>query len=98
MSAESLDASHVPDEDAANEGALYADLPPLEPKELMNETLHIKTKIRRAQKELEKLPDMQRTVEQQQEEIAELEERIQKQREMKKVLDSQLGDMGGSLG
>lgn len=44
--------------------------------------LQIKTKIRKALKELEKLPDMERTVEEQDEEIEALEGRIKRQREM----------------
>lgn len=55
---------------------------PLNPKELPNKVTDVKQRIRQAQKELEKLPDMERTVEEQEEEIMELEERIRKQREM----------------
>jgi hypothetical protein len=63
-------------------GALYSELQPLEPKELPAEVLQIKQKIRKALKELEKLPDMERSVEEQNEEIEELEGRIRRQREM----------------
>lgn len=63
-------------------GALYSELQPLEPKELPIEVLEIKRKIRKALKELEKLPDMERSVEEQQEEIQALEGRITRQREM----------------
>ena len=44
--------------------------------------LQIKAKIRKALKELEKLPDMERSVEEQNEEIEALEGRIRRQREM----------------
>lgn len=98
MSADTLEPSPVSDEDAADVGALYADLAPLEPKDLPNENLQIKARIRRAQKELEKLPDMNRSIADQEEEIVELEKRIVKQREMKKMLDSRLRDMGSNLG
>jgi predicted RNase H-like nuclease (RuvC/YqgF family) len=63
-------------------GALYSELQPLEPKELPTEVLQIKAKIRKALKELEKLPDMERSVEEQNEEIEALEGRIRRQREM----------------
>ena len=66
----------------ADLGALYTELQPLEPKDLPTEVLQIKTKIRRAVKELQKLPDMDRSVEEQNEEIEELEERVRRQREM----------------
>lgn len=69
-------------QDGGEIGALYTDQVPLEPKDLPNETLQIKTKIRNALKALEKLPDMDRTVEEQQLEIEELEERIARQRAM----------------
>ena len=58
----------------------YAELQPLEPKDVPTQALPIKARIRRALRELEKLPDMGRSVEEQREEIEELEERIQKQR------------------
>lgn len=98
MNADGIDPNNVSDEDVADVGALYADLPPLEPKDLPNENLQVKARIRRAQKELEKLPDMNRSVEEQEEEIVELEDRIRKQREMKKMLESMLKDVGSNLG
>lgn len=64
----------------------YADLQPLEPKDLPNEVIVIKGKIRKALRELEKLPDMDRTVEEQEEEIKMLEEKAEKQREVLKRL------------
>ncbi|KAF2481991.1 hypothetical protein BDY17DRAFT_354654 [Neohortaea acidophila] len=72
-------------------GALYTDLTPLEPKDLPNEVLVVKAKIRAALKQLEKLPDMGRGVEEQVEEIAELEARIRRQREMVGVLGGLAG-------
>ena len=63
-------------------GALYSELQPLEPKELSAEVQPIKQKVRKALKELEKLPDMERSVEEQNEEIEEMEEKVRRQREM----------------
>lgn len=68
--------------DSEDVGALYSELQPLEAKELPTEVLEIKRKIRKALKELEKLPDMERSVEEQNEEIEALEGRIRRQREM----------------
>ncbi|QIX00658.1 hypothetical protein AMS68_006175 [Peltaster fructicola] len=64
------------------EDSNYADLTPLEPRDLPNEILSIKTRIRRTLRELEKLPDMDRTMEQQEQEIEDMNERIQKQRNL----------------
>ncbi|KAM0717737.1 hypothetical protein Q7P37_007589 [Cladosporium fusiforme] len=69
----------------------YAELQPLEPKDLPNEVLAVKTKIRKALRELEKLPDMDRSVEEQEEEIRMLEEKAAKQKEVLK----KLGDLAG---
>lgn len=68
--------------DVEDINALYPELQPLEPKELPTEVLQIKAKIRKATKVLEKLPDMERTVGEQNEEIEALEDRIKRQREM----------------
>ena len=84
--------------DAADLGSLYADLPPLDPKELPAEVLQVKAKIRRALKELEKLPDMERSIEEQQEEIEELEERERKQREVLRGLRDWGADGLGNVG
>lgn len=61
---------------------MYSPLQPLEPKELPTEVLEIKRKIRKALKELERLPDMERSIDEQQEEIDALEGRIKRQGEM----------------
>ena len=79
-------------------GALYTELQPLEPKDLPTEVLQIKAKIRRAVKELEKLPDMERTVEEQNEEIEELEERIRRQKEMIRRLGELARGVQGGMG
>jgi uncharacterized coiled-coil protein SlyX len=82
---DSVSNINVPDQTASDSediGALYSELQPLEPKELPVEVLQIKTKIRKALKELERLPDMERSVEEQKEEIEALERRITRQREM----------------
>ena len=68
--------------DPSDIGALYSELQPLEPKDLPTEILEIKRKIRRALKDLEQLPDMERSVEEQNEEIEALEGRIARQREI----------------
>ena len=79
-------------------GAAYADLQPLEPKDLPGEALAIKAKIRRALRELEGLPDMERSVEEQQEEIEELDERIRRQQEVLKQLGAAAVGVKGRLG
>jgi hypothetical protein len=70
----------------------YSELPPLEPKDLPNEVIAIKSRIRRALRELEKLPDMDRSVEDQEAEIKKLEQKAGKQKE---VLQK-LGDVARS--
>ena len=65
-----------------NTGERHTDLQPLDPQQLPAEVLSIKQKIRKAIRELEKLPDMERSVEEQQEEIEELEGKIMRQRAM----------------
>lgn len=60
----------------------YPDPAPLEPKDVPTQALPIKARIRKALRELEKLPDMDRTVQEQQEEIEELEIRIRKQKQV----------------
>jgi DNA-binding transcriptional regulator GbsR (MarR family) len=70
----------------------YSELQPLEPKDLPNEVIAIKSKIRKALRELEKLPDMDRDVEEQEAEIKKLEQKAAKQKE---VLQK-LGDVARS--
>ena len=60
----------------------YSELQPLEPKDLPTEVNAIKSKIRKALRELEKLPDMDRTVEEQEAEIGKLELKAAKQNEV----------------
>jgi hypothetical protein len=76
----------------ANDVVTYSELQPLEPKDLPNEVIAIKSKIRKALRELEKLPDMDRDVEKQEAEIKKLEEKAAKQKE---VLQK-LGDVARS--
>nr|OQO18722.1 hypothetical protein B0A51_14573 [Rachicladosporium sp. CCFEE 5018] len=71
----------------------YTDLKPLEPKDLPREVGEIKAKIRKALREIEKLPDIERTVDEQEDEIAELEARIGRQ----KAELRRLGDVGRGL-
>ncbi|MCJ1391646.1 hypothetical protein MMC18_004511 [Xylographa bjoerkii] len=52
----------------------------LSPKDLATEAAAIKIKIQEARAAVQGLPDVDRTIEEQQEEIAELEERIREQR------------------
>lgn len=70
----------------------YAELQPLEPKDLQGEVQPIKSKIRKALRELEKLPDMDRDVEEQEAEIKMLQVKAAKQREVLR----QLGDVAKS--
>lgn len=75
-------STSTPFNESEDIGAHYQDQPPLEPKDLPTEVLAIKSKIRKALKEIEKLPDMEWSVEEQEEEIRELEERIARQKAM----------------
>lgn len=74
-------------------GAYYQDQPPLEPKDLPTEVLAIKAKIRKALREVEKLPDMESSVEEQEDDIRELEERVQRQRAMVR----RFGELAGEV-
>lgn len=74
-------------------GARYTDQQPLDPKDLPTAILPLKAQIRKALRELEKLPGMDRTVHEQDEEIAELEERRRRQEEMMK----QMGATGKAM-
>ena len=67
---------------SAQDTVSYTDSKPLEPRDFPNEVQTIKAKIRKALRELEKLPDMERSVEDQEAEIAEMELRIRKQKEV----------------
>lgn len=79
-------------------GSQYVDLLPLEPSALPTEILQIKAKIRAALRELGKLPDMQRGVEEQEVEIRELEERIREQRAMVRGIGQAAEKMQKDLG
>jgi hypothetical protein len=59
----------------------YADLQPLEIQNLASEAGAIKSRIARARGEIKKLPDVERTIDEQMEEIAYLEAKIAEQRE-----------------
>jgi hypothetical protein len=77
---------------SADEVVTYSEPQPLEAKDLPNEVIAIKSKIRKALRELEKLPDMDRDVEEQEAEIRKLEQKAAKQKE---VLQ-RLGDVARS--
>jgi hypothetical protein len=53
---------------------------PLSPKDVATEAAAIKIKIQQARTVVEELPDIDRTIEEQEEEIREMEERIREQR------------------
>ncbi|KAF2764854.1 hypothetical protein EJ03DRAFT_355400 [Teratosphaeria nubilosa] len=67
-------------------GALYNNKSPLDPKDLPAAVLPLKAQMRKAMKEIERLPDIDRSVEEQEEEIRELEERLRRQREMSRKM------------
>nr|POE92426.1 hypothetical protein CFP56_69673 [Quercus suber] len=69
-----------------SQGTRYLEIQPLEPKDLPAEVLPLKSKIRKALRELENLPDMDRSIEDQREEIAELIQRQAAQEAMIKAL------------
>lgn len=86
-------------DDSPNQiGSSYAELTPLNPKDFPEAAGDIKSRIRSAQRELEKLPDMDRSIEEQEEEIAELEAKIERQREMMRELAQVASKMQGRLG
>ncbi|EME39958.1 hypothetical protein DOTSEDRAFT_96380, partial [Dothistroma septosporum NZE10] len=68
-----------PIEDTTDIGSNYAEIQPLNPKELPTAALDIKARVRNAQREVEKLPDIDRTMEEQIEELRELEDKIARQ-------------------
>ncbi|KAK4896288.1 hypothetical protein LTR27_005810 [Elasticomyces elasticus] len=68
-------------------GINYTNLQPLDPKELPAAILPLKAQMRKGLKELEKLPDMDRLVEEQDEEIAELKMKIKRQEEVMREMD-----------
>ncbi|KAK4611907.1 hypothetical protein CLAFUW4_13009 [Fulvia fulva] len=88
----SLDQLFAPEE-STDIGSNYAEIQPLNPKDLPTAALDIKSRVRGAQREVEKLPDIDRTVEEQDEEIRELEEKIAKQHAML----SRLGEVAKGL-
>jgi DNA-binding transcriptional regulator GbsR (MarR family) len=67
---------------SADDVVTYAELQPLEAKDLPNEVIAIKSRIRKALRELEKLPDMDRDIEEQETEIRKLEQKAAKQKEV----------------
>ncbi|SMR60415.1 unnamed protein product [Zymoseptoria tritici ST99CH_1E4] len=84
--------------DSVPEGTSYIGLSPLAPKDLPTAVLEVKAKIRAALRAVEGLPDVERSLEEQDEEIAELEERIRRQRivlsGLQDVKDGKVGGMG----
>jgi hypothetical protein len=79
-------------------GTAYKDLAPLEPKDLPSAILPLKSQIRKGLRELEKLPDVERTVEEQNAEIAALESRIRRQQEVLKGMSSHGRRLGERVG
>ncbi|KAK6357331.1 hypothetical protein TWF718_001645 [Orbilia javanica] len=57
-------------------------LPPIEPKDVDSEGSRIRAKVRGARATLNELPDIKRSIQQQEEEMNALEEKIRKQREV----------------
>jgi hypothetical protein len=80
-------------DDAHGFGAAYAEVQPLNPKDFPEAALEIKGRIRNALRELEKLPDMDRSIEQQEQEIAELHAKMEKQNAMLRSLAQIARDM-----
>jgi hypothetical protein len=68
-------------EDAPGDlGSAYAELEPLNPKDLPTAALEIKGRIRNALREIGMLPDIDRSIEQQEQDIADMQEKIEKQK------------------
>lgn len=67
---------------SADDVVTYSEPQPLEAKDLPNEVIAIKSRIRKALRELEKLPDMDRDVEEQEAEIRKLEQKAAKQKDV----------------
>ncbi|KAI7349406.1 hypothetical protein KC354_g13260 [Hortaea werneckii] len=79
-------------------GAAYNNIQSLDPKDLPTAILPLKTMMRKGLREVEKLPDMERSVQEQEEEIRELEERIRKQELVVRGLGERAREMQGRMG
>ncbi|KAK5126279.1 hypothetical protein LTR85_010515 [Meristemomyces frigidus] len=75
----------------------YADLQPLDRKDLPTAILPLKAQMRKGLREVEKLPDMERSVQDQEDEIAELEERIRRQEAVMQGLAQAARGVGGKV-
>lgn len=94
------EAYHILEGATGDIGAAYSKgehLQPLNPKELPTAALEIKGLIRNALREVEKLPDVERSVEEQEDEMKDLEERVKKQRDMLRGLAEVAKSMEGRL-
>ncbi|KAI7375195.1 hypothetical protein KC336_g20042 [Hortaea werneckii] len=83
---------------SGNIGAAYNNIQSLDPKDLPTAILPLKTMMRKGLREVEKLPDMERSVQEQEEEIRELEERIRKQELVMRGLGERAREMQGRMG
>ena len=92
------DPADLVDLDSPDFGFAYAEVQPLNPKELPTVALEIKARIRGALRALEKLPDMERGVSEQEEEMRVLEERIRRQRAVLEDLRGVAAGMVGRVG
>ncbi|CAK4034245.1 hypothetical protein DOTSEDRAFT_96380 [Lecanosticta acicola] len=89
---------HTLEDGSTDIGSDYVHCDPLNPKDLPTATLEIKGRIRAALREIERLPDVDRSLEEQEEEIQELEEKIRKQREMLRKLADVAKGAEGKMG
>jgi len=76
----------------------YTGAQPLDPKDLPNEVLPLRNKCKRVPREIEKLPDVERSVEEQREEIGELEEGIRRRMEVLRQVSQAAEKMQRTLG
>ncbi|KAI7238670.1 hypothetical protein KC330_g2392 [Hortaea werneckii] len=83
---------------SGNIGAAYNNIQSLDPKDLPTAILPLKTMMRKGLREVEKLPDMERSMQEQEEEIRELEEKIRKQELTMRGWGERAREMQGRMG
>lgn len=76
----------------------YSDVTPLDIQHLASEAAAVKMRVQKARQAVAGLPDMDRDIEEQQEEIAELEERCEQLREALRGMAGRAGNVVSAKG
>ncbi|KAK5130800.1 hypothetical protein LTR08_001633 [Meristemomyces frigidus] len=87
-----------PSPSSTSSASNYAPVKPLDPKDLPTAILPLKAQMRKGLRAIERLPDIARSVQEQDDEIAELEARITRQDEVLRGLARCAGEAEGELG